>query len=323
MTFATYSTGYKGQAYDLVSAFDARTASQMPVPAETAKNYEIGMKSTLFDRRLYLNVTAFNADFYGFQTTITATLPDGTFLTALNSVGHLRTRGLEVDALARITSRLRLNAAGAYTDATVIEFPNGPCYNNQALSAGGCHLDNTNSRVQDLAGERLNNTPEWEIQHRRPVRRAVASPALRRLRGLRLPLAEPGQFRAEPGSSSGPEGLRGLRSQRRDQRPRRQVQAQRLRQQPLRQALRLLKTWCDGFLAYQVRGLRGEGVNGGLLCPACGIVHGRNADAVYPLLRMARTSGDARYVRGRRRGAGLGRAQCQPRQTAAGSTTSS
>jgi iron complex outermembrane receptor protein len=163
MTFATYSTGYKGQAYDLVSAFDARTASQMPVPAETAKNYEIGMKSTLFDRRLYLNVTAFNADFYGFQTTITATLPDGTFLTALNSVGHLRTRGLEVDALARITSRLRLNAAGAYTDATVIEFPNGPCYNNQALSAGGCHLDNTNSRVQDLAGERLNNTPEWKF----------------------------------------------------------------------------------------------------------------------------------------------------------------
>jgi hypothetical protein len=59
---------------------------------------------------------------------------------------------------------------------------------------------------------------------------------------------------------------------------------------------RLLKTWCDGFLAYQVRGLRGEGVNGGLLCPACGIVHGRCADAVYPLLRMARTTGEARYV---------------------------
>ncbi|MBO9710291.1 MAG: TonB-dependent receptor [Caulobacter sp.] len=163
MTFATYSTGYKGQAYDLVSAFDARTASQMPVPAETAKNYEIGMKSTLFDRRVYLNVTAFDADFYGFQTTITATLPDGTFLTALNSVGHLRTRGVEVDALARIGPHLRLNAAGAYTDATVVSFPNGPCYNNQPLTPGGCHLDNTNSRVQDLAGQRLNNTPEWKF----------------------------------------------------------------------------------------------------------------------------------------------------------------
>jgi hypothetical protein len=58
----------------------------------------------------------------------------------------------------------------------------------------------------------------------------------------------------------------------------------------------LLKTWCDGFLAYQVRGLRGEGANGGLLCPACGIVHGRCADAVYPLLRVARTTGETRYV---------------------------
>lgn len=60
---------------------------------------------------------------------------------------------------------------------------------------------------------------------------------------------------------------------------------------------RLLKTWCDGLLARQVTGLAGEGANGGFLCPGCGMVHGRVADTVYPLLRMARTSGDARYVR--------------------------
>lgn len=60
---------------------------------------------------------------------------------------------------------------------------------------------------------------------------------------------------------------------------------------------RLLKTWCDGLLAYQVTGLAGEGGNGGFLCPGCGMVHGRVADTVYPLLRMARTSGDVRYVR--------------------------
>ncbi|WP_454759857.1 hypothetical protein [Caulobacter segnis] len=60
---------------------------------------------------------------------------------------------------------------------------------------------------------------------------------------------------------------------------------------------RLLKTWCDGLLARQVTGLAGQGANGGFLCPGCGMVHGRVADTVYPLLRMARTSGDARYVR--------------------------
>lgn len=58
----------------------------------------------------------------------------------------------------------------------------------------------------------------------------------------------------------------------------------------------LLKIWCDGLLDHQVRGLKGAGVNGGLLCPGCGIVHGRCADAVYPLLRVARSTGDSRYL---------------------------
>jgi hypothetical protein len=58
----------------------------------------------------------------------------------------------------------------------------------------------------------------------------------------------------------------------------------------------LLKVWCDGLLDHQVRGLKGAGVNGALLCPACGIVHGRCADAVYPLLRVARSTGGSRYL---------------------------
>ena len=38
-------------------------------------------------------------------------------------------------------------------------------------------------------------------------------------------------------------------------------------------------------------------LQGGLLCPACGLIHGRCGDAVYPLLRVARSTGDARFVR--------------------------
>jgi iron complex outermembrane receptor protein len=162
MTFATYSTGYKGQAYDLVSTFNARTAAQMPVPHETAKNYEVGLKSSLFDRRMYFNLALFHTDFHGFQTSVTSTLPDGTFLTFLNSVGHLRTQGVEVDAALKVTSNFELNGSFAYTDATVVSFPNGPCYTGQTL-AQGCYLDATNSRVQDLRGKPLNNVPKYKF----------------------------------------------------------------------------------------------------------------------------------------------------------------
>lgn len=59
----------------------------------------------------------------------------------------------------------------------------------------------------------------------------------------------------------------------------------------------LLKTWCDGLIAHQETGIADDGVRGAFVCPACGIIHGRCGDAVYPLLRVARTTGDAKYVR--------------------------
>jgi len=58
-----------------------------------------------------------------------------------------------------------------------------------------------------------------------------------------------------------------------------------------------LKTWCDGLLARQVTKMRDPAVQGGLLCPACAFIHGRCGDAVYPLLRMAHTTGEAKYLR--------------------------
>ncbi len=58
-----------------------------------------------------------------------------------------------------------------------------------------------------------------------------------------------------------------------------------------------LTTWCDGLLARQVTEMRDSAFHGGLLCPACALIHGRCGDAVYPLLRMAHTTGEAKYLR--------------------------
>src|SRR5215469_1341317 len=59
----------------------------------------------------------------------------------------------------------------------------------------------------------------------------------------------------------------------------------------------LLKTWCDGLIARQITELRDPAFYGGLLCQSCGLIHGRCGDAVYPLLKMAHTTGDDKYVR--------------------------
>lgn len=59
----------------------------------------------------------------------------------------------------------------------------------------------------------------------------------------------------------------------------------------------LLKTWCDGMIARQITEFRDPAFYGGLLCPSCALIHGRCGDAVYPLLKMAHTTGDLKYVR--------------------------
>jgi len=56
--------------------------------------------------------------------------------------------------------------------------------------------------------------------------------------------------------------------------------------------LPLLKAWCDGLLAHQVK--EGED-RGGFLCPAVKQVPGRSADAVYPLLALHRMTGEEKY----------------------------
>jgi hypothetical protein len=57
----------------------------------------------------------------------------------------------------------------------------------------------------------------------------------------------------------------------------------------------LLETWCDGLLAHQSTN-PDPALRGALLCPACAIIHGRCGDAVYPLLRVAHTTGKAKYL---------------------------
>lgn len=59
--------------------------------------------------------------------------------------------------------------------------------------------------------------------------------------------------------------------------------------------LRLLRTWCDGMLKYQVHGM-GAALDGSLICPACKHVHGRCPDAIYPFMCLADRTGEEKYL---------------------------
>ncbi|MBQ2923728.1 MAG: hypothetical protein IJE60_11695 [Tyzzerella sp.] len=59
----------------------------------------------------------------------------------------------------------------------------------------------------------------------------------------------------------------------------------------------LLKTWCDGLVRYQITEINDSNLKGGILCPACSIIHGRCGNAIPAMLFLAEQEEDKKYIR--------------------------
>lgn len=171
MGYVMTSTGYKGMAYDLTSGLNAQTAAQQPVKSETAKSFEAGMKGNFFNNRLTVALAAFFTKFDDYQQNSGSYLPGTTtYITRLNSVGGVETKGLEADIAAQVHKDLTLNASLAYTRASITDFRNAPCYTVSGSPNGGynaaCILANPEfggQNTQDVSGGVMPNAPKIKV----------------------------------------------------------------------------------------------------------------------------------------------------------------
>ena len=162
MAFATYSTGYKGQTYDLTTGFNANRAAAGPVRPETAGSFEIGFRSQFFDRRLTINATYFDATYQDLQAQTIELLPDGTSNFRLTNVGEIKTRGVELEAAANLGD-LNLGLSATYLDAVVNDFPIAQCFPGQTVAQGCTSPGPGQPTRQNLNGTRPAQTPEWRL----------------------------------------------------------------------------------------------------------------------------------------------------------------
>jgi iron complex outermembrane receptor protein len=161
MGYVSYSTGHKGQTYDLTTGFNQNRFLAGPVRPETSKGFEGGVRSQFFDGRLTLNLTAFRTKYRNFQAQGIETLPDGTVNFRLANVGALRTQGIELDSAARLTDDLRISASAAYLDAKITSFPLAQCFPGQTV-AQGC-VTTPGPAHQNLAGHRPAQSPKFKL----------------------------------------------------------------------------------------------------------------------------------------------------------------
>src|SRR3546814_10993575 len=83
---------------------------------EIARNWEAGVRTTLFDRMLTLNLTGFYETFTDFQAQTYSALLTSFQLT---NAGKLITQGAEVEAVMRPVDGLSLSGNLAYTRTAV------------------------------------------------------------------------------------------------------------------------------------------------------------------------------------------------------------
>lgn len=159
LLYASYARGYKGQAFDISGGLNAYKAAN-PVKSEHSNAYEVGVKSTLLDRRLQLSADVFKATYTDFQVQRTEQI-NGVAVFALNNVGELDTKGVELETVGLLTDDLSLTFNAAYVDAAVNNYIAAACWPGQT-AAQGCTVS-VLGNTQNIDGGRLVASPEWKF----------------------------------------------------------------------------------------------------------------------------------------------------------------
>ncbi|WP_242128979.1 TonB-dependent receptor [Sphingobium sp. Sx8-8] len=162
LVYGAYKTAYKSGGFSnggINSKFSADPLSDLTFDPERARGFEGGIKTTLADRQLRLNlgvysykykdlqVDFFNSPIFAFQT-----------LTA-----DARTKGaeLEFEFAPRAVEGLNIHGSINYNKANYTNFPQAPCYAGES-QAEGCNIVLAGGGVrQDLNGKPLSVAPKW------------------------------------------------------------------------------------------------------------------------------------------------------------------
>ncbi|MEG2498646.1 TonB-dependent receptor, partial [Brevundimonas sp.] len=124
MVYARYSQGFKSGGFNGRANGVAESTAYDP---ETADTIEVGAKTTFFDRRLRLNMASFFTKYENFQARVSGVendpitgVPVGV-LSVINA-GALDIFGFELEAVAKPTSALTLDAQVGFLEADYKEF---------------------------------------------------------------------------------------------------------------------------------------------------------------------------------------------------------
>ncbi|MET0533281.1 MAG: TonB-dependent receptor [Steroidobacter sp.] len=142
-SYATYSRGYKGPAYNVY--FNMQAIDMPVLDPEESDSFEIGLKSRLLGNRLTANLALFDTTYDNYQANF-FDLVGTAVVTRLINAGEVKTRGAEIDFSARPLPQLTLSGGVAFIEARIEEF------NCPPGAASSCAVN----------GKPLPYSPDWK-----------------------------------------------------------------------------------------------------------------------------------------------------------------
>ncbi|WP_379542857.1 TonB-dependent receptor [Novosphingobium piscinae] len=141
MSYATYTRGYKGPAFNLF--FNLQPTGLKALEPETSDAFEIGLKNTLLGGALTLNIAGFYAKYHNFQANNPDTLVINgvtNTIARFTNAGTVSTRGVEFDLAYRPSRDLTISGGAAFTDAQIDQFNPPPVRTPNDIVANGTTL---------------------------------------------------------------------------------------------------------------------------------------------------------------------------------------
>ncbi|MEX1147513.1 MAG: TonB-dependent receptor, partial [Sphingomonadales bacterium] len=132
--YVSYGRGFKAGGFN--ATLLGQTPDDLVFEAEYLDSYEAGIKSSWFEDRLRLNVAAFYMDYSDKQE---QTRVGTTFL--VSNAASARSKGFEIELMARPHPQLELMAGYGYTNAKYKAY-------EECANVGGSFIDCTGNRLQ-------------------------------------------------------------------------------------------------------------------------------------------------------------------------------
>jgi iron complex outermembrane receptor protein len=149
LAYASIDKGFKAGGFNI--GIITSVAERTQVDPEYLTSYEIGIKSTLFDRRLRLNVSAFYYDYTDLQVLSVNRQAGSTVPTlGLDNAADAEIKGIELEATALPTDWLDLGLNLGILDAK---------YKNYLSGA----IDPETGEPRDFSGNRLPGAPKFTL----------------------------------------------------------------------------------------------------------------------------------------------------------------